>query len=168
MAMVVGGIEMSRALAEVFGRAGSLHIKPATITSNLVYMLAIMEYGHSTQAPEGTFRRVLLRAGYMLDEELHAAVVEFGISQQALDVGIARGASRVLVALVEATPVDTGRAKGSWVLRLSDGSTFPGAPAVSEAVQKARQRAKKKRLIKEAAAAAKKVERIQRKRKGAP
>jgi predicted Zn-dependent protease len=149
MAMVVNGIEMSRALEALFLRAGSLHVSPATITSNLAYILAL-EYGHSRQAPDGMYRRQLNALGYMLEEEMLEAVREFGITQQALDVGIARGAERILVALVEATPVDTGRAKGSWVMRLSNGRVEQASPTVSEAAQKARQRANKKAAAREA------------------
>lgn len=166
MTMAFGGIEMSRELAAIFASAGSLHIKPVSITSNLQYILAL-EYGHSRQAPDGMYRRQLNALGYMLDEEMQDALEEFGITQQALDVGIGRGAHRVLVALVEATPVLTGRAKGSWVMRLSTGHTEQASPTVTEAVQKARIRAIKKRLAKESAAAAKKVARIQ-KRQGGP
>lgn len=161
MAIAVQGITMSRELRELFSSAGRLQVKPATITNNLDYILAL-EYGSSKgQAPFGMYRRQINAFGYILDETMRAAFEEHGVTQQALDQGINEAALRILVKLVEATPVDTGRAKGAWVARLNTGQDFPGAQPISAAQQVAIRRAKSRRIVREMATAARKVARIQ-------
>lgn len=112
----------------------------ATISSNLTYILAL-EYGHSEQAPLGMVRRYRNEYRAILREELQEALYRTGYDHfAAARAGITEASLRILVRIVDRTPVDTGRAKGSWILTLPSGQVRQGGRQMSEAEQKTRAR----------------------------
>lgn len=115
------------------------------VTSNLVYMLAL-EYGHSKQqAPEGWIRRNRDAYARLLRGEIeHALGVYRDDPVRGVVGGVWMGVLGIAQQIADGTPVDTGRAKGSWVARLPDGKRQRQAPAVSAAQQRAALRRRRK------------------------
>lgn len=139
-------LQVSDATRQRFERARALQGVYAVISSNLEYILAL-EYGHSQkQAPGGMIR--LYRGVYrrILEESLQNALYATGYDfQAAAKLGVTEAALRILNEIVARTPVDTGRAKGSWVVTLPGGATQQGARPVSAERQKAIKKARQAR-----------------------
>lgn len=152
----------NNALYNRFRDLGAFNDVEAVISSNLKYILAL-EYGHSQQAPVGIIRRYRNEYRAILREELQEALYRTGYDYAAAArAGITESALRILVKIVERTPVDTGRAKGSWIVTLPGGKVQQGARPVSETEQKARARVNAARKRRAAAKDRKKAARDRR------
>lgn len=114
--MAVNRVTVSPALQALFADARALENVEAVISSNLNYMLAL-EYGHSAQAPGGMVRNYSGEYQTMLEANLRDALATYPNDiKKAARAGITFGALEIMRAIVERTPVDTGRAKGSWIM----------------------------------------------------
>lgn len=110
----------------------------AEISSNLAYILAL-EYGSSDQAPNGGIIRTYLEQyeRWVAEEfeaawQTHAPDIETATAE-----AITMAALRILRAIADRTPLDTGRAKGDWVARLPGGKLQREAPVVTAEQQAA-------------------------------
>ncbi len=114
------------------------------VTSNLEYMLAL-EYGHSSQAPSGWVRRNRDAYARLLRGEIEYALRIYPNDPiRAIYGGMALGTMGITRQVVDGvptdvgTPVDTGRAKGSWVARVpGTNQRYRPAPEVTAAQQRA-------------------------------
>lgn len=89
------------------------------VVSNLPYMIDL-EYGSSTQAPTGMLRINLARIRQLTRVELQHALTLYSSPSVALEAAVTSSILGALRILAIATPVDTGRAKGSWRAILPD------------------------------------------------
>lgn len=119
-------LRLSPDLQRLLHAGSSLTNVHGTVSNNVEYIWAL-EYGHSGQAPEGMIRRNLNAFGYMVDEEIQAGFDTYGATdiRKAILAGTSTATLRVMRAIADKTPVDTGRAKGGWTATLP-GTIGPG------------------------------------------
>lgn len=124
-------------LWEGLGLKGATGIR-GEISSNLVYILPL-EYGHSKQAPNGDIiRNHLGQYRGWVQEEVEAAWAKHAPDLgAAIHEGISLATLRILRAIADRTPVDTGRAKNAWIARLPDGSIEESGPKITARQQRA-------------------------------
>jgi hypothetical protein len=109
----------------------------AQILSVLEYILPL-EWGTSKQAPQGMVGKFIGEyQGWFVEELLHALDVYPNDLPKALEAGVTMAALRIVRAIADRTPVDTGRAKGSWDVVLPDGTVVPMGPKITLEEQRA-------------------------------
>jgi hypothetical protein len=139
-------VRITPELAELLSIGVSFDNIVGIISSNLEYILAL-EYGHSQgQAPTGMIRNFSREHDAILLAELtHALEVYRHDVRKAVKAGVSMATLEIMRAIAERTPVDTGRAKGSWIATLPGGQRLApeGVKPVSEAQQRAVYRTKK-------------------------
>lgn len=144
MTLEVMGLRMTPETRRKFERWAAGVDATAVISNNLPYILAL-EYGHSRQAAYGFIRIYKSDFRRMVDEELQEALYRTRYDfPKAYREGITLAALRILGEIAKRTPVDTGRAKGAWIVTLPDGSVRREAREVSADQQKSRARANRK------------------------
>ena len=150
MTLKIMRVMYSNDLYKRFADRGAFDDNSATISSNLAYILAL-EYGHSKQAPLGMIRKYRNEYRAIVYEELQEALYATRYDYDAAArAGITQAALRVLVKIVERTPVDTGRAKGSWIVTLPGGKTQAGGKSVTEEQQKTKAKANRAKRARQA------------------
>jgi hypothetical protein len=99
-------------------------LKEAEVYTDLVYMPALEE-GHSRQAPDGMVDINLANGAANLNRALDRAIdwiIDGADPDAALEGALNDGALFLLREIVVDTPIDTGRARGSWEVTLADGT----------------------------------------------
>lgn len=147
--MIPVRIELDAELMHMLGAANSLPGEVrGSATNNVVYILRLMEYGHSQQLPAGWLRRQQRPLEELLRGELqHALSVYPNDLHKAILAGVSTATLGITRELATNTPVDTGRAKGAWVARPPVGPPQQDGPVITASQQAAirRRRAKEKR-----------------------
>lgn len=136
-------VAISDDLARLFDEARRLKPAQAEVSSNVNYMRGL-EMGRSDQAPRGMIRAYRGEYRRMLRDSAGRNLrIQPGGLQRALNLTVADAAMEIMAAVAERTPVDTGRAKGSWVATLPGGKRIESGPTISAEQQRAIRRGRK-------------------------
>jgi hypothetical protein len=106
-----------------------------SILSNLEYIIPL-EYGHSKQAPQGMVGKYVSEyRGFIKEAFNRVYPSKTQDLQRAMVYAITEATNRAMRAIADRTPVDTGRAKGSWTASTPDGKTYNLGEQISKAQQ---------------------------------
>jgi hypothetical protein len=123
---------LSPALRLLFDSAKIMKSVEGRIASNLDYMPYLEgPPGHSQQAPDGIIAPHLAEYRAILEARLRQGLKSYPTDpQQAAMMGVSGATLDIMALMMKYTPVDTGRAKGSWTAYLPGGRGIQGSGAV--------------------------------------
>lgn len=115
------------------------------VSSNLDYMPYLdKDPGHSQQAPHGIIAPHMAEYQAVVAANLRQSLAMYpGDIQKAAESGISFATLGVLGLITNYTPVDTGRARSSWVATLPGGRIIRGGAVVTAEMQRAHHKAKR-------------------------